>query len=513
MSESPVVDLEQGPVRGVWREIVQRPSSSGGFARSAAFLGIPFAEAPVGEHRFGTPVPASGWDGVRDATTFGPTPQRRPFGEVTAIPEPSFPGEATLNVNVFTPVPGQAHAKRPVLVWIHGGGYKAGSPSSPWYDGIAFNRDGVVTVSISYRLGFDGFGWIPDAPHNRGLLDQIEALRWVRRNITAFGGDPDRVTIAGQSAGGGSVWALMISPPAAGLFSAAISHSGALSPQSAAVAEDNGRAMADLAGVEWTRAGLSQVDEEKIIDLQDRVGLADPPADLDVAMAGIFSTGGMQLAYSPHLDGQVLPATVEDSLAAGIAADLPLILGAVAHEFTAAAPMFAPLLAGADLRAALAATPLAPVADDYLEAYAGLPGGEASALGQLITDLTFRVPMVDWADLRPDAPTWLYDFRLAHPDTGLSAHCAELPFAWDCLDAPQVTSSCHPDPPQSLADAMHGAWVEFVRDHRAPWTPWSAEGVAMIFDAESAARPAFALERRIAQTLRTRDVDPVIATR
>ena len=327
MSESPVVDLEQGPVRGVWREIVQRPSSSGGFARSAAFLGIPFAEAPVGEHRFGTPVPASGWDGVRDATTFGPTPQRRPFGEVTAIPEPSFPGEATLNVNVFTPVPGQAHAMRPVLVWIHGGGYKAGSPSSPWYDGIAFNRDGVVTVSISYRLGFDGFGWIPDAPHNRGLLDQIEALRWVRRNIAAFGGDPDRVTIAGQSAGGGSVWALMISPPAAGLFAAAISHSGALSPQSAAVAEDNGRAMADLAGVEWTRAGLSQVDEEKIIDLQDRVGLADPPADLDVAVAGIFSTGGMQLAYSPYLDGQVLPATVEDSLAAGIAADLPLITG------------------------------------------------------------------------------------------------------------------------------------------------------------------------------------------
>ena len=105
---------------------------------------------------------------------------------------------------------------------------------------------------------------------------------------------------------------------------------------------------------------------------------------------------------------------------------------------------------------------------------------------------------------RPDAPTWLYDFRLAHPDTGLSAHCAELPFAWDCLDAPQVASSCHPDPPQSLADAMHGAWVEFVRDHRAPWPAWSAEGVAMIFDAESAARPAFALERRIAQTLRRR---------
>ena len=109
---------------------------------------------------------------------------------MTAIPEPSFPGDATLNLNVFTPVPGEPDARLPVLVWIHGGGFKAGSPSSPWYDGRAFNRDGVVTVSISYRLGFDGFGWIPDAPHNRGLLDQIAALRWVQDNIAAFGGDP-----------------------------------------------------------------------------------------------------------------------------------------------------------------------------------------------------------------------------------------------------------------------------------------------------------------------------------
>ena len=198
MSDTPVVEGRQGAIRGFCRDTGS--TADAGYPRSAAFLGIPFAEAPVGERRFAAPVPAAGWDGVREATGFGPTAQRRPFAEVTAIPEPSFPGDSTLNVNVFTPAPGEQDARLPVLVWIHGGGFKAGSPSSPWYDGLAFNRDGVVTVSISYRLGFDGFGWIPDAPHNRGLLDQIEALRWIRDNIAAFGGDPDRLTIAGQSA-------------------------------------------------------------------------------------------------------------------------------------------------------------------------------------------------------------------------------------------------------------------------------------------------------------------------
>ena len=192
----------------------------------------------------------------------------------------------------------------------------------------------MVTVTISYRLGFDGFGWIPDAPHNRGLLDQIEALRWVQRNIAAFGGDPDQVTIGGQSAGGGSVWALLVSPPARGLFGAAISHSGALDVQPAAAAEDNGRALADLAGVPWTRAGLATSDEDQMLDLQDQVGMAPPPADLAGAVDGIL-TGGMQPRLPAVLDGEVLDRPVSEALAAGVAADIPLITGATAHEFTA----------------------------------------------------------------------------------------------------------------------------------------------------------------------------------
>jgi para-nitrobenzyl esterase len=502
MSAEPVVRLPQGLVGGTWRD-VRAGEGATRYHRSAAFLGIPFAEPPVGRNRFGAPVPARGWDEVRAATRYGPTAQRRQFAEVTAIPEPSLPGEATLNVNVFTPAPGDREARLPVLVWIHGGGYKAGSPASPWYDGLAFNRDGVVTVTISYRLGFDGFGFIPDAPHNRGLLDQLEALRWVQRSVAAFGGDPRNVTIAGQSAGGGSVWALLISPLARGLFHAAISQSGALSLQSPDVARSNGRSLAERAGVEWTRAGLSAVHEDRILDHQEQPEFAEPPASLGEAVGRIHATGGVSLAFQPYRDDDLFPADVEQSLLARTAAAVPLLMGSTAHEFTAAGPVFAPLLATGDLGATLDRGPLGSAAADYLATCADLPGGEASILGQLVTDSTFRLPLVRRAELRHD-PTWLYDFRLVHRDTGLSSHCADLPFTWDLLDAPQVIQSCDPDPPQTLADAMHGAWVEFVRTHRVPWPRWPADGLAMVFDRESAVRPAFALERRVAEVLAAR---------
>ena len=496
----PLVSYVQGTARGVWRDT----GPGGPYARSAAFLGLPFAEPPVGPLRFGVPVPAGTWPGVRDATAHGPTAQRRQLAEVTAIPEPSLPGDATLNVDVFTPAPGDRDARLPVFVWIHGGGYKAGSPASPWYDGRAFNRDGVVTVTLSYRLGFDGFGWIPDAPHNRGLLDQIEALRWLRRHIADFGGDPDRVTIGGQSAGGGSVWALLVSPRARGLFAAGISHSGALDVQPRAVAEANGRALAEAAGVPWTRAGLATLTEDQILDLQDTIAVAPPPSDLAAAVDGILTTGGVGLAYLPYVDGDVLDRSVPGALAAGVATDVPVITGTTAHEFTGAGPQLAPLLATGDLVRVLEASRLGPLTQPILTAYGDLPAGPASVLAQLITELTFRVPLVTWADLRGDAPTWVYDFRLRHRDTGLAAHCAELPFAWDLLDAPQVKESCHPEPPQQLADLMHRGWVAFVHDHRAPWPTWGPDRLAAIFDHEPAIGPAFALETEIAATLGSR---------
>lgn len=493
---APVVTYAHGSVRGSWRDTGGQP-----YARSAAFLGLPFAAPPVGDHRFGAPVPVGPWDGIRDATAYGPTPQRRAFGAVTAIPEPSVPGEATLNVNVFTPVPGDRAAKLPVLVWIHGGGYTAGSPASPWYDGRAFNRDGVVTVTLSYRLGFDGFGWIPDAPHNRGLLDQLEALRWVQDHIEAFGGDPARVTIAGQSAGGGSVWALLTSPLARGLFRAAISHSGALEIQPGEVAEAHGRRLAELAQVPWTRAGLAALSEDQILDLQVQVGVGAPPTDLDAVVDGLLTGAATGLAFQPYVDGGVLNQTVEAALAAGIGTDIPMITGATAHEFTMAGALYAPLLGAADLEQILRRSRLGAAADLLRRECADLPGQPAVILGQLMTEMTFRVPMISWVGLRKDAPTWVYDFRLRHSQTGLAAHCAELPFVWDLLDAPQVATSCDPDPPQQLADLMHRGWVRFVQDQVAPWPAWGPDRLTAISDRHPTMGPGFELEEAIIEAL------------
>ena len=189
---STTVTTARGPVRGERR-------ADG----SLRFLGIPYAQPPVGDLRFAAPVPPEPWSEPLDATAYGPTAQRRPFAEITTIPEPSVPGAAVLNLNVFTPDTDPA-AALPVLVWIHGGGYVAGSAASPWYDGAAFNRDGVVLVSVGYRLGIEGFLHLEGAPDNRGVRDWIAALEWVRDNIAVFGGDPAKVTVAGQSAGGGA---------------------------------------------------------------------------------------------------------------------------------------------------------------------------------------------------------------------------------------------------------------------------------------------------------------------
>src|SRR5881227_538669 len=208
-----IVETTSGTVRGREKNGIQD------------FRGIPYAAPPVGELRFRPPQPVEPWNGVRDATAFGPMAMQTQGAMETMFGAPPRPmSEDCLTLNVWTP--GLDDARRPVMVWIHGGGFLFGTGATPWYDGRSFARDDIVLVTINYRLGAFGFLHI-DGQGNNGILDQVAALEWVRDNIAAFGGDPGNVTAFGESAGAMSVGTLLGLPAAKGLFVKAIPESGA----------------------------------------------------------------------------------------------------------------------------------------------------------------------------------------------------------------------------------------------------------------------------------------------
>jgi len=468
VQSDPEVTISSGRLRGRWRVAADG-------SRSAAFLGIPFAEPPVGELRFAAPVPAARWDGVRDAGSFGATAQRGDPG-ITLIPEPSLAGDATLNVNVFTPDPGANSL--PVLVWIHGGGYFSGSPASPWYDGRAFNRDGVVTVTLSYRLGVDGFGAIAGAPANRGVRDWLAALEWVHENIAAFGGDPARVTIAGQSAGGGAVLTLLGMPSAQHLFHRAWSLSGALGD----VAPERARALtariAEMAGVSADRDGFASLAEDRVLELQKQATAIDPKAIGAMLAAG--------LSLGPEIDGELLSQPTGASLASGVGGDKPLVLGTADDEFTM-------VLAGAErtLRWIPRSIVLGRLGLDrsrrraYVAANRDVAAlGTARIAGRYVSDRLFREKNVELADQRAAAPTWMYRFSWPSGRFGFAEHCIDVPFFFDCLDAEGIAALAGDHPPQALADAMHADAVAFVTGAEPRWTRWSGggDGTARVYD-------------------------------
>ncbi|OJW02501.1 MAG: carboxylesterase [Microbacterium sp. 67-17] len=470
--EAPVVDTTAGAVRGLWGDDPEAPS--------AAFLGIPFAQPPTGELRFAAPVPVEPWTGIREATSFGATPQRGPVAEVTLIPEPSVPGDSTLNVNVYTPRPGDTAARLPVLVYIHGGGYVSGSPASPWYDGESFARDGVVTVVVSYRLGFDGFGLIDGAPSNRGVRDWLAALEWVQREIPAFGGDPDAVTIAGQSAGGGAVLTLLGMPAAQHLFQRVWSLSPALGDVSLARAENVAAQLAELAGVPATRDGFASVDPDVLIGLQQKV--SERGGTRLSSIRGLLADG---LPWGPMIDGDLLLTTTPESIASGVGADKALVIGSTDDEFTMITDD-----ARTKLRFVPAAVALGALGMDrhtrrgYLADNAEQHRlGTAALLGRYVSDTVFRRGVARIAAARAAAPTWAYRFSWASTRIGWACHCIDVPFWFDVLDRDRVDALTGENPPETLADAVHGAASSFVRAGDPGWASWSEDpGRTRIFD-------------------------------
>ncbi|PXX58796.1 carboxylesterase type B [Nocardia tenerifensis] len=455
-----VVALPQGKVRGTVTGSVH------------AFRGIPYAAAPSGPALFQAPGPAPTWAGERDATEFGPTAPQHGYPEPlrSILHNPIIAGPEFLNLNVWTPDP--AASGLPVMVWIHGGAFVRGSSAVSVYDGHAFARDGVVLVSLNYRLGAIGFAALDGAPPNRGILDQIAALRWVRDNIAAFGGDPGQVTIFGESAGGMSVATLLAAPPATGLFHRAIIQSG--NATIASTLDDARLVAADFAGrLEHAPEAadipaLLEAERNLLLDFTlqqnpERWGLSTIEAGLGL------------MAFLPTIDGDTLTQLPLDAIAGGASRDIPLVLGTTTDEFrlfTAPAGLTATLTPDA-LPAVLAARGVDPgVVDTYSANRPGATPGDL--LAAILTDYAFRVPTARLAEAAPTA----YVYEFAWPTTHLdlrAAHALEIAFVFDTLTAEGAAMMLGADtPPQTLASEMHRAWVDFAHG-RTPWEPYHAD--------------------------------------
>jgi para-nitrobenzyl esterase len=410
----------------------------------AVFRGIPFAEPPVGALRFAAPRRRARLAGTFDATRWGATPQRvSPYAD-PIVPEPTVPGDDILTLNVFGPAE-PAGAALPVLVWIHGGGYVAGSAIGEWYDGRTLVTEGVVVVSVAYRLGFDGFGHLPDAPDNRGMLDWIAALEWVRDTIADFGGDPGNVTIAGQSAGGGAVLALLAAPQARGLFARAWSLSGITGTVGLEEAAEETARIAAQFGVSADATGFASVTDRAL-----------QQAAVDRGESSI----------RPVADAVLLPHGVLGGLAAS--ADIPLVLGATADEFV-----------GLDDEEVLSAE----AALAFFEAEGSAPEDAAEAVrriaaqypltpGRLATESSFRAAVLAVLARRVGsaAPTWAYDFRSRTTVSGFAVHCYDIPYVFGTTGDPSARLRLG-DPDPAIEAALHAATLAFLRGERLDWAP------------------------------------------
>ncbi|MER7053703.1 carboxylesterase family protein [Streptomyces sp. NPDC000351] len=470
-----------------------RSGSVQGFRACAdvvAVLGVPYAAPPFGARRFREPSPERAWTGVRDCTAFGPVAPQS--AELPGAPVWSPDDEDVLTVNIWTPAP--EGGRLPVLVWIHGGAYTFGSSAQPDFDGAALARAGLVVVTLNYRIGFEGFGHVPAAeatayPDNRGLLDQVAALRWVQENIAAFGGDPGNVTVAGQSSGAASIACLMVMDRARGLFHRAIAHSAASPCYTLETAAATTGEIAAAAGCPATAEGLASASAQALVIASDRVVGAyrrDPASG---------SRHYDPSLYAPVLDGDVLPTDPLTGMASGAARDVDLLVCHTTEEYwlldavgssakvtteeqlTRFAGDFGlpdGLVAG--YRAAM---PHAPVLDVYLAVFGDLLFGEYSnRLAELHAEAGGRAFLSR------------FDRRRSGPDGAVRAwHCADIPFAFGNLDTDCLAFLIGGAPTPAdhgLARRMVRAWADFaatgdpgwpsVKDSPARAKVWSADG-------------------------------------
>jgi para-nitrobenzyl esterase len=432
------------------------------------FKGIPFAAPPIGQLRWKAPQPVQPWTGVKKCDAFGPSPmQATPaafsmWSEEFLIPKEPI-SEDCLYLNVWSGAR-SAKEKRPVLVWIYGGGFSSGGSAVPIYDGEAYAKRGVVFVSINYRVGVFGFLAHPDltkestnnASGNYGLMDQIAGLKWVQKNIAAFGGDPANVTIAGQSAGSMSVNCLVASPLAKGLFKKAIAESGA--------------------NFSRGNATLQQAEQDGV-KLAEKLG-ATSIADLRNMPADQLQKNAQGMR-GPIIDGYVLPQPIADIFAQSKENDVALLTGWNQEEGL----LFGPIKNAADFRKQ-AAQQYAADSATFLKYYPASTDAEAATSQLNVSrDMIFGAQNYTWANVASQQGKKVYVYRFTRkvPATGEyvkygAFHTGEVPYAYDNLkfvNRPWEDVDC------KLADVMASYWVNFIKtgnpngDHLPEWPAYT----------------------------------------
>lgn len=449
--------------------------------------GIPYAKPPVGALRFRAPERPDFWKGIRNATSFSPVAPQ-PQSEIM-----EFLGNDTANMNedcLYLNVwsPGADNQKRPVMVWIHGGAFISGSGSSSWYDGATFAAQGdVVVVTLNYRLGILGFlhlGELGDEEYatsgNCGILDQVAALQWIQENIAAFGGDPNNVTVFGESAGAMSIGVLLGFPSAQGLFQKAILQSGAAANVHSS-AKATRVASRLLAALQVEPTNLSKLEELSVEELVRA------------------STIVPMMSLGPVIDGISLPHHPEEAIRKGSAKDVSILIGTNKDEYRLFT-VFDPEWRNADETKIHAVFEkfFGPLLPALAKQFSEKEPLNQDLLNQLLTMNIFTNPAQKLAKLQlnQDAPVWMYRFDWETPVYGgalKAAHALEIPFVWDTLDKPDTEKLTGTSPERyPIANQMHQAWIQFARTGQPDtellpeWPRYDLKNrTTMIFDVES----------------------------